>query len=84
MRLKVTCNHCSAINPATAIKCRSCKESGFALKSPPYTVGERCPCGGVILANTEDCKVPLCYACAVQIVKIMGGDLSEAKIFGMD
>lgn len=24
---------------------------------------DRCPCGGIILADTEDWKVPLCYEC---------------------
>ena len=25
---------------------------------------DRCPCGGIILADTEDLKVPLCVDCA--------------------
>lgn len=24
---------------------------------------DRCPCGGVILADTEDWDIPLCYEC---------------------
>jgi len=24
---------------------------------------DRCPCGGIILADTEDWKTPLCYSC---------------------
>lgn len=27
----------------------------------------RCPCGGVIYANTEDWKVPVCYECYEEI-----------------
>jgi len=26
-------------------------------------MSDRCPCGGIILADTEDWKVPLCYEC---------------------
>jgi len=29
----------------------------------PFTREDRCPCGGVILADTEDWKIPLCYSC---------------------
>jgi len=27
---------------------------------------DRCPCGGIILADTEDWAVPLCYSCFVK------------------
>lgn len=30
-------------------------------------IDDRCPCGGIILADTEDWKVPLCYECYVDI-----------------
>ena len=26
-------------------------------------MSDRCPCGGIILADTEDWAVPLCYNC---------------------
>ena len=26
-----------------------------------------CPCGGTILADTDDCKVPVCIECAIEI-----------------
>lgn len=28
-----------------------------------------CPCGGIILADTENCTVPLCVECTIEIVK---------------
>ena len=27
----------------------------------------RCPCGGIILADTENCTTPVCYQCATEI-----------------
>jgi hypothetical protein len=30
---------------------------------------DRCPCGAPILADTEDCKVPVCIECAIEISK---------------
>lgn len=30
-------------------------------------VKSRCPCGGIILADTDDCKVPVCVECAIEI-----------------
>lgn len=30
---------------------------------------ERCLCGGVILADTEDWETPLCYSCFIDTVK---------------
>lgn len=32
-----------------------------------------CPCGGIILADTEDCRVPLCYNCVEEIARAMKG-----------
>ena len=32
-----------------------------------------CPCGGVILADTEDCTVPVCIECAIEISKAYNG-----------
>lgn len=29
---------------------------------------DRCPCGGIIIAETEECRVPLCDDCASEIV----------------
>ena len=29
----------------------------------------RCPCGGIILADTDDWKIPLCYDCWYQLQK---------------
>ena len=31
---------------------------------------ERCPCGGIILADTEDWKTPLCYSCYSDLLEI--------------
>ena len=28
---------------------------------------QRCPCGGIILADTEDWPTPLCYNCYVEL-----------------
>ena len=28
-----------------------------------------CPCGDAILADTEDCKTPLCYNCTVSVAE---------------
>lgn len=33
------------------------------MKKKEYEIGERCPCGGIILADTDSWKVPLCYQC---------------------
>ena len=32
----------------------------------------RCPCGGIILADTEDCTTPLCCNCSEEIVIAFG------------
>lgn len=32
-------------------------------------LGKRCPCGGIILADTDECKVPVCIECCVEISK---------------
>lgn len=37
----------------------------------------RCPCGGIILADTENCTVPLCYECALEIVQSFGHQLFD-------
>jgi hypothetical protein len=29
----------------------------------------RCPCGDIILADTDDCKVPVCIECCIEISK---------------
>lgn len=34
---------------------------------------DRCPCGGVILADTEDWPTPLCYECAETPLKETDG-----------
>ena len=37
---------------------------GQKMSDKKYTFTEqRCPCGGVILADTEDWPTPLCYEC---------------------
>ena len=28
---------------------------------------DRCPCGGIILADTEDWSTPLCYSCFYEL-----------------
>lgn len=30
-----------------------------------------CPCGGIILADTDECRTMLCIECADQIAKVM-------------
>ena len=30
-------------------------------------LGTRCPCGGIILADTDECKVPVCVECCIEI-----------------
>ena len=30
-------------------------------------MSDRCPCGGIILADTEDWNVPVCYDCYVEL-----------------
>jgi hypothetical protein len=30
-------------------------------------LGTRCPCGGIILADTDECKVPVCFECCIEI-----------------
>lgn len=32
---------------------------------------DRCPCGGVILADTEDNQTPLCNHCVEQTLEVM-------------
>lgn len=32
-------------------------------------MNDRCPCGGTILADTEDWKTPLCNECYIEIGK---------------
>jgi hypothetical protein len=32
-------------------------------------LGKRCPCGGIILADTDECKVPVCIECCIEISK---------------
>lgn len=32
-------------------------------------MSDRCPCGGIILADTEDWKTPLCYTCYTDLHK---------------
>lgn len=49
------------------------KEEIEKLKKP-----DRCPCGGVILADTEDCTTMLCDECANEIFVAYGG-LAELK-----
>jgi hypothetical protein len=38
---------------------------------------KNCPCGGWILADTEDCRVPLCPNCAEEIVQAIGTPAPE-------
>lgn len=30
-------------------------------------IQQYCPCGGIILADTEDWDIPLCYECYLEI-----------------
>jgi len=34
-----------------------------------------CPCGGIILADTEECTVPVCIECAIEISKAYSGNI---------
>jgi hypothetical protein len=47
----------------------------------------RCPCGGIILADTDECKVPVCIECCVEISKSylnMDENYNEGFKRGMD
>ena len=40
-----------------------------ALQEAAKVDKSRCPCGGIILADTDDCKVPVCIECCIEISK---------------
>lgn len=44
------------------------------------TSEKHCPCGGVILADTEDWKVPLCHECWLPLTRIDIPSLLELSI----
>ena len=45
-------------------------------------MSDRCPCGGIILADTEDWAVPLCYNCYPKdIVEPLERKLAESEAF---
>lgn len=37
-----------------------------------YKIRGRCPCGGIILADTEDWKIPMCHECAHPFIHLIG------------
>ena len=39
----------------------------------------RCPCGGVIYANSEDWKVPVCYECFEEIREYLIGFIKRTE-----
>ena len=51
---KIRCTGCGQIRRWVGYKC---------LDQCPCLSENRCPCGGVILADTEDWKTPRCYQC---------------------
>lgn len=64
------------ISPTFSIGCESCQatvsfnieDKNKAIKTWNTRPEEPlCPCGGVIYANTEDWKVPVCYECYEEI-----------------
>jgi len=67
------------------IKCADCSISlsGFnkeKLMAEWNTRPEpRCPCGGVIYANTEDWKVPVCYECFEEIREFFNNTRPEPR-----
>lgn len=52
--------------------------SAFADKNPVRTK-DRCPCGGIILADTEEWPTPLCYTCYLPSEKVTPAILSEEE-----
>ena len=47
----------------------------------------RCPCGGIILADTDECRVPVCIECCIEISKSylnMDENYNEGFMRGMD
>ena len=39
-------------------------------------IPDKCPCGDVIYANTEDWDTPLCYECYIENQKLLIQDLA--------
>jgi len=45
-------------------------------------VSDRCPCGGIILADTEDWIIPLCHDCYVEYGETYSTKIMEVGIGG--
>ncbi len=48
--------------------------SEFRKSKPKLWDTAFCPCGGIIFADTENCTVPVCIECAIEIAKAYNGE----------